>query len=262
VNLERLKNLFNPPRSTIELLNSFLVKEAAASPKSTKFGHKPSMLGSPCLRKIYYSYFRTEEEPLNAETIRIFKTGNYFEQMLMEWFRAINLHIPYRESDGNIPRDENGPDPQFRVSSPRWRIRMGKIDNVAYLGDKLWIFEIKSKKSSSFNKLKKPDDEHLIQVALYFQMLNDMFLAGSFSHIPEIKGKAEGVRIIYVNKDTSEMKEFVISKAELTPIILDIDKKISLINQYIDKKVLPPKTPSYCFTCPFKSRCDKNLNVK
>jgi hypothetical protein len=261
MNLERLKTLLNPQPSVIEVINQFLKQEAANKPKSAKQGHRPSSLGSPCLRKIYYSYFRVEEEPISPETAKIFKMGIYVEKMMMEFLKGVKLHIPFREKSGSIPTEDGEPDPQFRVGSPRWRIRMGKIDNVAHFNEKLWIFEIKSKKSTTFNKMKTPDEEHIVQVALYFQMFNDYYLAGNFAHIPEITGKAEGARLVYVNKDTAELKEFVLDKTVLHAAVYEIDKKVTLVNSFADKKVLPPKTAHFCQNCPFKAKCDKNANV-
>lgn len=266
MNLEKVKSIVSDKSSTVERINNLLLSEST-SPSTKSPGHRPSSLGSPCLRKIYYEYFRiTPDFPFDIKTLRIFETGNYYEAMVLSWLKKLGEHISYRLPDGSIPIDfrTNQPDPQFLIYSPRWRIKKGKIDNVGVVDGKLWIYEIKSMKSTKFAKLEAPLPEHLIQVAIYFQTFNDLLIAGEYNHIPEVtgKGKAEGVKILYISKDDSQIKEFILGTPALNQMVLDVDKKIMVVNQFIDKKTLPPKTKNFCDFCSFRTRCSKNENIE
>jgi len=246
--LSKLKDILSAD-STITKINKLLEDEAKNSYVSQP-SHRPSYLGTPCLRKIYYSYNRVEEDnPTTAQGLRIFGTGGAFEKLVLGWLIKIGEHVPYRnKSNGEIPKHfiTGEPDTQFPIHSTRWRIKKGKIDNVAVVKGETWLYEIKSAKANKFSKLTEPLPEHLIQVAIYFQTFNDLYLAGEYDHIPEIKGggKAKGVKVIYINKDTSELKEFVLTAPILNPIVLQLDKKIMILNNYIDNKM----------SCPFRGR--------
>ncbi len=265
MNLSKIKSFMQIKPSIIPKIETFLQMENASSYKAKTPAHKPSVLGSPCLRKIYYSYFRTPEEPeFDIKRTLIFKAGYKVEEAGMEWLKGSNLHIPYRNKDGLIPIQKDGKeDPQFPVKSPRWRIPKGKIDNVFVLDGKLYLMDIKSINSNKFKTLDKPDDSYIIQTALYYQMFQDLLKIGEYSNIPELKGFTElsGVMILYICKDSYQMKEYWVNVAQLKQIIPQIDQKIQLINKYIDQRVLPPKTKDWCNFCPYKSKCDKNENV-
>lgn len=266
MSIKKLKQLIKKPSSTLEKLDAFLFKKYNTQYKKSNPAHKPSVVGSPCLRKIYYSYYRVDsDKPIDPRGARIFNTGDYMETMIIDWLREIDERIPYRnKSNGEIPKGMDGkPDPQFIISSKRWRIKKGKIDNVAIVDGDVWIYEIKSSKASKFEKLTGPQPDHLIQAAIYFQCFNDLYLEGGYDHVPEIKGagKAVGIKFLYINKNTSEIKEYIIPGKALIPTILSLDKKILGINEtYIDKKILPPTTKDYCFFCPFSKKCKENWN--
>lgn len=244
--------------STVEKINRILVQEYVAQKSKTKSPrHKPSMLGSKCLRKIYYSYFHVaEDSPPDSRALRIFNTGDAIETMVSQWLQKVGEHIPY------IQREQDFKD-QFPVNSPRWRIPYGFLDGVGFHNGKLFIYEIKSCNTNKFTKLSEPMPDHLQQVAIYIQCFNDLTSQGAFSHIPELaqKSKAEGVKFIYVNKNTSEIKEFTISYETLVPVIKKLDEKILSLNaQYIDQKVLPPKTSESCIFCPYQKKCRLDWN--
>lgn len=267
MNLNKVKSLIKKPGDTLERIFEYL-RNSRIFPITyvQKPSHKPSTLGSPCSRKIYYSYFKVpEESKIEPQNLCVMEAGNKMEEMIVEWLKAIGEHIPFRQKNGEIKVDKrtNKPDHQFIISSEKWRIRKGKIDNVARDDVGLWIYEIKSVNDRKFKLLKKgPFSEHLIQNSIYLQCFNDLYLAGEYDHIPEIKGggKAIGLKLIYINRNDGALKHFVFKIEELTKLILDIDRKIAKENQYIDTKTLPPKTPDMCNYCNFRSKCDFDWN--
>ena len=262
LNLKKLNSL-KAPENTIDRINSMLerTKDTSWRPKS-KPGHKPSVLGSKCFRKIYYSYWRVKEDyPPDARAYRIFELGNYVETMVKAWLQEIGEYIPYRtKSTGEISKAF---DAQFPIKSSKWRIKRGYIDNVAFDGDRIWIYEIKSSNSKKWTALKEPAEDHLIQASIYLQTFNDLLLSGEFDHIPEFKEKktkAAGVKWLYFNKDTSEIKMFQITEEKLEGALKAIDSKIEAANLYIDNKKLPPKTPDFCKWCNFRKKCKNEFN--
>lgn len=266
MDLLKLKKLLGN-EDTLDRINQLLVDQRN-KPKTykSKPAHKPSVLGSKCSRKIYYSYYRVEEDSTpTADGIRIMETGNKMEEMIMGWLMAIGEHIPFRnKTDGQIRKGFDGqPDPQFIVKSKKWRISWGKIDNIGRDSEGLWVYEIKSVNENKWRQLKKgPISDHLIQNSIYLQCFNDMYLSGEFDHIPELvgRGKAIGIKLLYVNRNNSQILVFKFKTEQLIQLILDIDRKILKENKYIDTFTLPPKTPEFCQYCSFKNKCDKDWN--
>lgn len=267
--LKKLKKLSgkNSGENTVERINSWLEEKYNAPRNYTpEPSHSPSGLGTKCYRKIYYQFWKVDKDiPLDSKACRIFWTGDMYEDMLIKWLDAIGEHIPYRnKSNGKIPKNKRTglPDPQFPIKSKKYRIRKGMIDNVAITDNALWIYEIKSKKGEKFNKLEQPDPEHLVQAGIYLKSFNELHKKGEYSHIKEIQKfkEAKGVRYLYVNKDTSEIKQFDVTKKDFNLVFSQIDEKIQRVNKYIDQKELPPKTPDYCYFCPYKIKCKKEWN--
>ncbi len=235
-------------------------------PYKQKPGHKPSSLGSDCLRRIYYAYYRTERDsPINAFLARIFDTGNYYEDMVVSWLKEMGEHIPYRnKGDGQIPKGfgGKGENAQFPVVIPDWRIPKGYIDNIAIVDGELWLYEIKSKNSDKFDALVDVDPDHKVQVACYFKAFSEMLVSGEYSHIPELKGATEvaGVKVLYVNKNNSNLKIFTMDPEDLVDQIIYVDEKLDRANVFIDAKELPPMTKGNCQYCDFRKKCKKNWN--
>lgn len=267
--ITKLKRLVNKTVETVTLdrIDEYLLTEdrRPRSHKSTP-SNSPSSLGSKCLRKLYYQYWRVERDiPNDVKALRIFKTGHVYEDMLMGWLKAVGEHIPYRDaSDGKIPLNSRTgePDPQFQIESADWRVKKGLIDNVAITNGELWIYEIKSSKQEKFDPLKQPMPDHLIQAGIYLKCFNEMLKEGRFKHIRELDGfkHAVGVRYLYINKNTSEIKQFDVKSLHFKAILQKVDDKIKLLDKYLEAKKLPKKTPDYCPWCPFRIKCKNSWN--
>ncbi len=269
MNLDALKKYYNPDveeDDTLKRIYSFL-KDKYNQPINyvQKPGHKPSDLGSKCFRKLYYAYYKVAKDTrIDAKGARIFETGNYYEDMVMSWFTGMDEHIPYRNLDGSIPKNRftGELNPQFPISSTEWRIPKGYIDNVAVVKGELWLYEVKSCASFKYQDLTEPMDDHKVQTAIYFKTFNDHLKNGDYKHILELDGHeaAVGIKIMYINKDTSDIKLFITRTELLNRQIQLLDKKIGKANEFIDLKSLPPKTEDKCTYCSFAKKCKKDWN--
>lgn len=231
-------------------------KRAISTKKRTP-SIKASMLGSPCLRKNFYSYNNvTEDIPFPLENARIANLGTAIGKMLTEAFIKEGIVIKFRKPDGTYHLDDDGnPDYEFRIACPELGIKMAKIDLTFVLDDGLWLGEFKSIHTDGYSDLVGPKPDHTIQGVLYLYLFNKALREGEFKHIPELANftKANGVRFIYYNKNKSVSKEFVITSAD--QLFRDIVTKIELIKDYSERSELPPKTPDYCSTCSWQKKC-------
>lgn len=267
--LQRLRQLSENSRqtNTLDRINEYLEKSYnAPRPYKATPSHAPSSLGTRCLRKIYYAYWKLAiKKPTSAKSARIFRTGDYYEEMLVEWLKAIGEHIPYRnKGNGKIPKSKTTglPDPQFPIKSEKFRIRRGYIDNVGITNKELWLYEIKSSKEEKFKPLKEPMDSHKVQAGIYLHAFNEMLIAGEFDHIEELRGfkKAVGVRYLYVNKDNTDIKMFDWREADFASTMKTVKNRLTKVNKAIDLKELPKKTKDGCYFCDFSNLCGRDWN--
>lgn len=253
--------------SLLKKIDTYLKK--AANPKYSP-GYKPdprvkpSDLGSPCYRKIFYSYLHTPRDfPLKAKEKRIFDTGDAFHDMIGDWVEGAGLAIHYKDpKTGKVPisRWTGKPDPEFPIAVPELEIKKGKIDAVLLINGELWLGEWKSSKAEKFDKLEEPQEEHKIQANTYVHFFEYCRAKGMYDHIEELKdaGEIKGVIFLYINKDNSEVKEFVVPKEDGD--LHEIIEKYQKLKQYVEDKELPPPTEHYCFFCPYNQKCKKNYN--
>lgn len=234
------------------------------APKKGTPSIKPSMLGSPCVRKVYYSYNKVPEDlPFPLANSRIANLGTAIGKMLADAFIKEGIAIKFVKPDGTYHKDFDGSDDyEFRVNSPDLGVRLGKIDVTCVLDDGLWLGEIKSIHEFGYGQLAGPKPDHLIQGVLYLYLFNKALKDGEFAHIPELAKftKANGVRFLYYQKNKSELKEFVVTTAD--EIFRQIVMKIELVKDYSVRKELPPMTPDFCNTCSWKVKCAKNQKAE
>lgn len=252
----------------ISLLPHFTkVLEAKAKPNYKSSGEpklKPSDFGNPCLRYILYSYTRTEKDFYSTpKQQKIFDTGNAIHHMMQEWLQSSDIFIPYLDPKTNqIPISEINklPDAEFPIVFSPLEVKGGKIDGVVVLGDEVWLVELKSIKDENFSTLKGPKDDHTIQANIYLMGFEDNRRKGAYDHIPQLQnlGPAKGVIYQYFNKNTGDIKEYVVGAAEDT--IKKVFSKYKTFKKYVDRGALPPKTPNYCSTCAYRIKCKNEFN--
>lgn len=236
---------------------------ARPMPKSSggKPSIKPSILGSPCLRKVYYSYNKAPEDiPFPLENARITNLGTVIGEMLADAFYAEGVGIKFRKPDGSFYVDDRTgkPDYEFRLTCPELEIKLAKIDLVFTLDDGLWLGEFKSINERGFKELKGPKPDHNIQGTTYLYLFNLALKEGKFAHIPELANytEAKGIRYVYYWKDKSQLKEFAVTKADET--FKSIVFKIEEVKSHTANQTLPPKTPDWCQSCTYQRRCAAN----
>lgn len=225
---------------------------------------KPSDLGNKSLRRIFYSYLRVKpDQKIEPKVKRIFDTGDAIHEMVRSWVKGTGTLIEYRDPQtGEIPPDRwsGKPNPEFPISIKELDIKEGKIDAILLVDGKLWVGEFKSSKDSKFQPLDDAQDEHKIQANTYVHLFEFCLQRGDYAHIKELKGhtQVEGVLFLYVNKDTSDFKEFVCEKNESD--LEEIVEKIAKIKGYAEKKKLPPCACNPKSWCPWNQKCSKNFN--
>lgn len=248
-------------KDLISIYNASVDRPLAKSSKKSSPSIKPSMLGSPCLRKNFYSYNKVEQDvKFPLRNARIVKLGDAIGKMLFEAFEQEGVAIKYRKPDGTYYKDFDGvtDDYEFRLTFPDLGVKLGKIDMVCILEDGLWLSEFKSINERGYKALRGPKPDHLIQGVLYLYLFNLALKEGKFKHIEELDSftKAKGMRFLYYHKNGSDLKEFVVTEAD--QIFRDIVTKIQQIKWYSDNDVLPDGTQDYCNTCPWQKKCSRN----
>jgi len=245
----------------IKILNdSYKSKVRKKSTKKDKV-IKPSMLGGKCLRKLYYIHNRVQEDhafPLNVS--RIVDLGNYVGELFNK--QLSKIRIPYRDEKGEIPSYYGGfiKSEEFPVFSPELDIKVGFIDEVVVVEDKLWLLEYKSINARGYKELNGPKMAHHIQTNVYYKLFNDHLKNGDYKHIEALKGyeKAEGVIIIYYNKDNSYSKQYTI---DTNPdFYAKIEKRVKLIQKHTKHKKLPSKKEDWCKSCSYRDKCEADFN--
>lgn len=231
-----------------------------------RFKIKPSSLGSPCERKVYYASSGIEPDfPFTIDGKKRMLVGDAIHGTIHDIFqKSVNL-IKYYNPDGSIPVDWKNPkkeDREFPLRCDELYIKQGKIDGVFVLDDQLWLAEYKSISDKQFATLKEPKPEHIIQAVVYWYVFNKMLSEGKFSHIKELNGfsRAEGMRWLYFNKDTQEFREFTMTQGD--EIFSRIVNRIINLKHHFDNKTLPPKTPDFCSNCQWRDKCKKNFNIE
>jgi CRISPR/Cas system-associated exonuclease Cas4 (RecB family) len=254
-------------KTLIEIFNATLADppKKTTSTKTKPFKIKPSMLGSPCMRKIYYSSARVEEDyGFDLAGKKRMALGDAIHQVLDSTFRKAGIIIDYVNPDGT-PHKKFGfaeETTEFPIECQDIFVKDGYIDAVMVIDEELWIGEYKSINLRGFQNLAQAKMEHIIQAVVYWYVFNLMMSEGKFSHIEKLKPftKAKGVRWLYVNKDDTEFKEY--SMTEGDAIFKQIVDRIMAVRQHYDKKVLPPKTPDFCQSCNWRDKCKKNYNIE
>ena len=178
-----------------------------------------------CFRAIFFKFKNVPREDIKANILRLFDHGDHIHQLIMKPLLSIrDIHVVAAEV--NIP-------PQELIS--------GRADAILSCGKELYVLDIKSMNSMIFKSLTSPKEENIDQVQLYMHYF-----------------KISKAILLYVNKDTQELKEFVV----------EYDKKLSEnllrglkeLKVKIDSNIIPERMEGYptnwqCRYCQFKEVC-------
>lgn len=260
-----MKNLITIFEETLDKPDFEPKAKPEGEAKAPSFKIKPSMLGTPCERKLYYSCAGVKEDyGFDISGKKRMKLGDAIHEMLHSVYKKAGILIEYYNPDGSVNKDWKDPskdDLEFPLACPELFIKKGKIDAVLKMEDGLWLGEYKSINMNGFGSLMGPKPDHLIQAVTYWYVFNLLLSEGRFKHIKELEGieRAKGVRWLYVNKDDTSMKEYTMTEGDAT--FESIVNKIMSVKDRYDKKVLPPKTPDFCRTCNWRTKCKDNFNI-
>lgn len=194
-----------------------------------------SLLGG-CVRSHWYSANGVSPtEPFTPETLRIFAMGNAVGDFLTDalteaYGDKIRFEVPVLDDEDDFS---------------------GNMDAVLELPDgAVAVLEFKSIKSAGFTRLTGPKPEHAIQAASY-AWFHGKAHAESGGDVPEIEAW-----VVYVNKDTYEIKEFPL---DLDYWIPRARRVLRVLNYYGDRK--PPRLPDAgrrkwpCGFCNWRTEC-------
>jgi CRISPR/Cas system-associated exonuclease Cas4 (RecB family) len=187
-----------------------------------------------CQRQLYYDLILDKENPIEPRIKRVFDNGNGFHQRMMK----VIYQIPgVRVIGGEIAIPEN-------------ESIKGTCDCIVGIGDLNYVVDFKSINASSFSYLSEPKQEHVTQLALYMYYF----------------GVQQGL-LIYENKDSQELKEYVIKYKEVSELMAETFEKLNLVRDSVKTRVLPPK-PTFtdkekwkCEYCNYKSECAQDYNM-
>lgn len=242
-----------------KLFNDTLMAEPEyVSKAEPHFKIRPSDLGSPCMRKVFYSSGMVPKDyGFDLDGKKRMALGTAVNDMLIKTYRKSGQLVEYYNPDGTIPVKFGEPDREFPLVDPDIYLEKGKIDAVLIIDGKLWLAEFKSINLKGAENLKVPKSDHFIQGVTYFYVFNRSLQEGKFSHIKELDGfsQAEGIIFLYVVKDNTRFVEFEFTEADQA--FKRIVDKIFEAKANYDTQTLPPKTQDYCYSCPWRLKCSK-----
>ena len=185
-----------------------------------------------CPRAIFFKFKNVPRERMDARVLRMFDHGDYMQMQILSTLFSLGI---VRASEINIP-------PQELIS--------GRADAIITLSNELYVVDFKSMNSMIFKNLSAAKEENINQLQLYLH----------FFKIPK------GI-LLYINKDTLELKEFIVNyNPTLTQALL---QDLSVLKNKLDRNIVPQRLPDYpenwqCQYCQFKEICltagDSELN--
>lgn len=178
-----------------------------------------------CPRAIFFRFKRAPKKELEAERLRIFEFGNHIQQMILRPLESLGL----------VETTE--------VPIPPQQIISGRADIILSIDGERYVVDVKSISGRmNLGKMEKPMPDHYEQVQLYL-------------HFFKIK---KGI-LLYVNKDTQELKDFVFDyDSQLVEKIL---KRFENLKIKIESNIVPARLTDYpinwqCQNCEYREICD------
>lgn len=176
-----------------------------------------------CRRAVFFKFKNVPREKMTPEVLRMFDHGDYIQMQHLNTLFSLGI---VRASEINIPAQE---------------IISGRADAIITLNNELYVIDFKSMNSMIFQKLEAAKEENVNQIQLYLH----------FFKIPK------GI-LLYVNKNTSQLKEFIINYDPL--LCQKLLQDLSQLKAKIEKNIIPLRLLDYpdnwqCRYCQFKEIC-------
>jgi len=128
-----------------------------------------------CPRAVFFKFKNVPREKMEPQVLRMFDHGDYIQMQILNNLFSLGI---VRASEVKIP-------PQELIS--------GRADAIITLNNELYVVDFKSMNSMVFKNLDQPKEDNLNQIQLYLR----------YFKIPK------GI-LLYINKDTLELKEFLV----------------------------------------------------
>ena len=207
-----------------ELIDQFYLDKEREREDRERIKFYISEIGK-CPRVVFFRFKRAPKGEIEAERLRVFEFGNHIQQIISRPLFALGL---VRATE---------------VSIPAQAIISGKADLIISIEGEPYVIDVKSISGrKNLEKMEKPLPEHYWQVQLYLH----------YFRIPK------GI-LLYVNKDTQELKEFIFDyKEKVASELLDWFEKLKL---KIESKTVPVRLKDYpenwqCTKCQYREICD------
>ncbi len=179
-----------------------------------------------CPRSIFYKFKNAPGKDMTPDILRLLDHGDYIQMHILSDLFSLGI---VRASEVRIP-------PQEVIS--------GRADAIVTLENELYVIDVKGINSNTFRTLAEPKPDNVNQIQLYLH----------FFKIPR------GI-LLYVSKNTLELKEFFVSydKVRCEKLIDDL----KLLKTKIDVNVIPAPIPEFpgdyqCRYCQFKEVCESS----
>ena len=212
--------------SVVEKINEFYLEQERLKKEKDRIKIWISEVGK-CPRGIFFKFKKAPKAEIEPEKLRIFEDGHFLQQKIL---RALSAKGLLRATEIPIPSHE---------------FIAGKADAIISDSEGIpYVLEIKSISGRmNFQKLnpKATFPQHINQLQLYL-------------HFFKIK---KGI-LIYINKDTQELKEFILDyEPEKVEKLLEWAEKLK---NKIEENTIPLRLPNWpkdweCQGCVFAEIC-------
>ncbi|MBI4358989.1 MAG: PD-(D/E)XK nuclease family protein [Candidatus Nealsonbacteria bacterium] len=204
-----------------ELIDKFyLDREKGKEREQTRFYVTDA---GKCARAVFFKFKKAPRGEMEARVLRMFEHGDYIHRLILSTLFSLGL---VRASEINVPTQQ---------------IISGRADAILTWENELYVLDIKSINSFLFKNLLQPKEENLDQIQLYLHFFNIQ----------------KGI-LLYVNKDTQELKEFVVisDRARAEKLLQDLQA----LKTKIDGNVIPARLADFpsnkeCQFCQFREIC-------
>lgn len=207
-----------------ELIDKFYLDREREKEEKERVRFHVSESGK-CPRAIFFRFKRAPKKELEAEKLRVFEFGNHIQQIILRPLVSLGL----------VETTE--------VSIPPQQIISGRADIILSINGERYVVDIKSISGRmNLARMEKPLPDHYEQVQLYL-------------HFFKIK---KGI-LLYVNKDTQELKEFIFDyDSQLAEELL---KRFENLKIKIESNIVPGRLTDYpinwqCRNCEYREICD------
>jgi len=176
-----------------------------------------------CPRSVFFKFKNAPKQEMEARVLRMFDHGDYIHRLILNTLFSLGI---VRSSEITIPAQ---------------RVISGRADAILSWENELYVLDIKSMNSFLFKGLLQPKPENVFQIQLYLHFF----------------GIKKGI-LLYVNKDTQELREFIVLYDRI--LSNNLLKDLESLKTKIDTNIVPKRLSDYpknkeCQFCQFKEIC-------